>query len=134
MMKDKITGIFLVVGAIILILSNSIYIEGAYIEFHYFISLPTFIFVILMAFGLSFIDKCINSKEDWNLIVKNNMINAGWIGLIIGLQTHFFSIPNEPDVSLDIFMKYLISGFGHSLKFLLYGFVLSPISGALLKK
>ena len=90
MMKDKIIGIFLVVGAIILILSSSIYIEGAYIEFHYFISLPTFIFVILMAFGLSFIDKCINSKEDWNLIVKNNMITAGWIGLIIGLQTASF--------------------------------------------
>ena len=134
MIKDKIIGILLVVGAIILILSKYIYIEGAYIEFHYYISLPTFIFVILMAFGLSLIDKCISSKEDWNLIVKDNMITAGWIGFIIGLQTHFFSIPNEPDVSLDMFMKYLISGFGHSLKFLLYGFVLSPISGALLKK
>ena len=133
-MNDKILGIILVIGSVTLGLLNAIYIEGILTNVSVFISLPSFVFVVVMAFGLSYIDKFRGNNKDWNNIIRKNMITAGWIGLIIGIQITFFRSLNYPDIAQDLFWKSTILGLGYSLNSLLYGYILSPILSVLLKK
>tara|TARA_Y100001970_G_scaffold274364_1_gene373969 strand:- start:937 stop:1338 length:402 start_codon:yes stop_codon:yes gene_type:complete len=133
-MNDKILGIILVTGSVTLGLLNAIYIEGILTNVSVFISLPSFVFVVLMAFGLSYTDRFRGSNEDWNNIIRKNMIIAGWIGLIIGVQITFFRSTNYPDIAQDMFWKTTIIGLGYSLNSLLYGYILGPVLGVLLKK
>tara|TARA_B100001093_G_scaffold58983_1_gene49801 strand:- start:110 stop:511 length:402 start_codon:yes stop_codon:yes gene_type:complete len=133
-MNDKILGIILVIGSVTLGLLNAIYIEGTLADAFVFISLQSFVFVVVMAFGLSYIDRFRGSDKDWNNIIRRNMIIAGWIGLIIGVQITFFRSVNYPDIAHDMFWKSTILGLGYSLNSLLYGYILSPILSALLKK
>jgi len=133
-MNDKILGIILVIGSVTLGLLNAIYIEGTLTDAFVFISLQSFVFVVVMAFGLSYIDRFRGSDKDWNNIIRKNMIIAGWIGLIIGVQITFFRSVSYPDIAQDIFWKSTILGLGYSLNPLLYGYILSPILSALLKK
>ena len=133
-MNDKLLGILFVLGSIALGLFNAIYIEGILANVYSFISLPSFIFVIMMGFGLAYIDRFKGIDEDWNNIIGKNMITAGWIGLIIGAQITFFRSSNYPEIELDIFWKSTIVGLGYSLNSLLYGYILSPILCAMFKR
>ena len=133
-MNDKLLGIILVLVSVALGLFSAIYIEGILPNVYFFVSLPSFIFVIVMAFGLAYIDRYQGVNEDWNNIIRKNMIHAGWIGLIIGIQITFFRLTSYPEISQVMFWKTTITGLGYSLNTLLYGYVLGPISSALLKK
>jgi hypothetical protein len=133
-MNDKILGIILVIGSVTLGLLNAIYIEGTLTNASVFISLQSFVFVVVMAFGLSYIDRFRGSDKDWNNIIRKNMIIAGWIGLIIGIQITFFRSVSYTEITQDMFWQSTILGLGYSLNPLLYGYILSPILCALLKK
>ena len=82
-MKDKIIGLFVIVGtcvAIIVLVSDQAGVSPLA-----FVSAASFLFVAGFGGGLTYMRKNKYSENELITVLKNNLILGGWMGFIVGM-------------------------------------------------
>ena len=121
-----------VLGLVILLASSAgaiafaLFVDGAAGGFGNFISLPSFIFVLGVGVGFSYMRKHTLKEKEFGTALKNDFAIAGWLGTIVGLilmGSGYDTISDLPGIGLSA-----------ALVTVLYGYVLGAIAEAFLSE
>ena len=83
-MNNKIIGLIAIALINNGILAYAFIVEGAPGGFFIFLSLPSFVFVIGVGGGLTFMRKHTIKDENLGKSLRSDLILAGWLGFLIG--------------------------------------------------
>ena len=122
-MNNKIIGLMVLLVSGIVAIAYSFFVEGAAGRFGMFLSIPSFIFVIGVGGGLTYMKKHILKDNELGITLRNDLALAGWIGFIVGSVLAFGgstgSIANIPSAY-----------FSAAIIPVLYGYVIGAVAEA----
>ena len=122
-MDNRILGTIGTLAFITLAIAFAVTQEGVNASFLSFISAPAFGFVIGVGGALTYTKKHQIKSGALGSTLKENLILAGWLGLIVGLVLMASSMTNTNDYSISTF----VSGLGAAQLTVLYGYVVGNI-------
>ena len=126
-MNNKIIGLIIIALFNNGILAFSFFGEGAAGSFMNFISLPSFVFVIGVGGGLTFMRKHTINNEDLGKSLRSDFILAGWLGFLIGLILLLAGFSQEE-------INYFVGDLGAAIVTILYGYYMGAIAEAFMTK
>ena len=126
-MNNKIIGLIIIALFNNAILAFAFIVEGAAGSFMNFMSLPSFLFVIGVGGGLTFMRKHTINNEDLGKSLRSDFILAGWLGFLIGLILLLAGF-SQGEIS------YLSGGLGAAIVTILYGYYIGAIAEAFMTK
>ena len=126
-MNNKIIGLIAIALFNNGILAYAFIVEGAPGGFFIFLSLPSFVFVIGVGGGLTFMRKHTIEDENLGKSLRSDLTLAGWLGFLIGLILMFagFSEGN---------IENYAGGFAAAAVTILYGYYMGAIAEAFMTK
>ena len=122
-MDNRIIGAVGTIAFILFAVAFAVNQEGVNASFLSFISAPAFGFVVGVGGALTYMKKHQIKSGELGPALKENLILAGWLGLIVGLVLMASSMTNTNDYSISTF----VSGLGAAQLTVLYGYVLGNI-------
>tara|TARA_B100001564_G_scaffold327323_1_gene310252 strand:+ start:454 stop:834 length:381 start_codon:yes stop_codon:yes gene_type:complete len=126
-MNNKIIGLVLSLISGFGAVAFGFFGEGAAGSFRYFISLPSFVFVIGVGGGLTFMRKHTINNEDLGKSLRSDFILAGWLGFLIGLILLLAGFSQEE-------INYFAGDLGAAIVTILYGYYMGAIAEAFMTK
>ena len=90
-------------------------------------SLPSFLFVIGVGGGLTYMRKHAMNNEDLGKSLRSDLILAGWLGFLVGL---ILLLAGFSQGEID----YFAGGFGAAIISILYGYYMGAIAEAFMTK
>ena len=126
-MNNKIIGLIIIALFNNGILAFAFIVEGAAGSFMNFMSLPSFLFVIGVGGGLTFMRKHTINNEDLGKSLRSDFILAGWLGFLIGLILLLTGFSQGEII-------YLSRGLGAAIVTILYGYYMGAIAEAFMAK
>ena len=126
-MNNKIIGLIIIALFNNGILAFGFFGEGAAGSFMNFISLPSFVFVIGVGGGLTFMRKHTINNEDLGKSLRSDFILAGWLGFLIGLILLLAGFSQEE-------INYFVGDVGAAIVTILYGYYMGAITEAFMRK
>jgi len=126
-MNNKIIGLIIIALFNNGILAFGFFGEGAAGSFMNFISLPSFVFVIGVGGGLTFMRNHTINNEDLGKSLRSDFILAGWLGFLIGLILLLADFSQEE-------INYFAGDLGAAIVTILYGYYMGAIAEAFMTK
>ena len=126
-MNNKIIGIIAIALFNNGVLAYAFFVEGAPGGFFIFLSLPSFVFVIGVGGGLTFMRKHTINNEDLGKSLRSDFILAGWLGFLIGLILLLAGFSQEE-------INYFAGDLGAAIVTILYGYYMGAIAEAFMTK
>lgn len=126
-MSNKIIGLIVIALFNYGILAFAFIVEGAAGSFMNFMSLPSFLFVIGVGGGLTYMRKHTMNNEDLGKSLRSDLILAGWLGFLVGL---ILLLAGFSQGEID----YFAGGFGAAIISILYGYYMGAIAEAFMTK
>ncbi len=83
-MKDSISGLILAIASFILTLWYAFMVEGATGSYGWFLSVPSFVFVLGFGIGINKMRKHTIKEGKLGKSLREDFILAGWLGLLVG--------------------------------------------------
>ena len=126
-MNNKIIGIIAIALFNNGVLAYAFFVEGAPGGFFIFLSLPSFVFVIGVGGGLTFMRKHTIEDENLGKSLRSDLILAGWLGFLTGL---ILMLAGFSEGNIDNFS----GGFAAAAITILYGYYIGAIAEAFMTK
>ena len=125
-MNNKVIGLALLYLCAVGAIAYALYFDGATGKLGDFLSIPSFVFVVGVGGGLTYMRKHTLKNGELGKALRNDFTLAGWLGFIVGIILMASGFETIADIPAP--------GFGAAVVTILYGYFSGAIAEAFLTK